>query len=316
MISRRLLRIKILQILYSNYQSTTVNISISEKELSNSIKKTYDLYHYCLLLLVELVRYAEQRIEIGLEKLQPTHSDLNPNKVFVENAIIKQIRKNWHLSKYLSENALNWVNHPDLIKNIYNKISESDFFISYMNLKEHTYKMDKEFVISILENELAEYEPFESVLEELSIYWNDDIEFVLSMVIKTLEGFKENDMAEKALMPLFKNDEDREFAKILLRKTLLNKEEYNKLIKEQAQNWEFERIAVMDIILMRMAITEFTEFSSIPTKVTLNEYIEIAKFYSTQGSSVFINGILDKLIHNLKKDKKIVKQGRGLIGEV
>jgi len=315
MISRRLLRIKVLQVLYADYHSSNSSIAQSEKELFFSIQKTYDLYHYLMLLLIELVNHNEERIQIGREKHRPTKEELNPSTRFVENKIITQLKKNIILVKYLQDNKISWNGQSDLIKTIFNQMKEKPYFIEYLASEPGNYQADKRVVEQILTEEIPGLEPLDQLLEEQSIFWNNDLEFVISMIIKTIKGFTENDSTAKSLMPLFKNDEDRDFSKILLRRVLLNHVEYNELIKQFAQNWEFERIAIMDIILMQMSIAEFIEIASVPTKVTLNEYIEIAKYYSTAGSSTFINGILDKIIAHLKKDDKIKKQGRGLIGE-
>ncbi len=315
MISRRLLRIKVLQVLYANYHSTTSSISQSEKELFQSIQKTYDLYHYIMLLLIELVKYGEERIEMGKEKHLPTVEEQNPNKRFVANKIIDQLRNNNPLNRYIHQNKINWSGQSEIIKTIFNQFKDKEYFLDYMKSDEGDYKADKRVVEKILTEEIPGLEQLDQLLEEQNIFWNNDLEFVISMIIKTIKGFKENDSRDQDMMPLFKNDEDRDFSKIILRKVLINHEEYNQLIKNFSQNWEFDRIAIMDIILMQMAIAEFTEIVSVPTKVSLNEYIEIAKYYSTTGSSNFINGILDKIISHLKKENKINKQGRGLIGE-
>jgi N utilization substance protein B len=313
MISRRLIRVKILQVLYSNHSANDQSIAQSEKELFFSINKTYDLYHYYLILLIELVKHAEFRIDQAKDKLRPTEEDLKPNTRFIDNKVIQQLRKNWHLSKNISESKLSWANHPEIVKNLYNQIKDKEYFIEYLNSPDNTYAADKALVARILEEDFSSFDALYNVLEEISIFWNDDVDFILSMVIKTINQFKENDLAEKPLMPLFKNDDDKEFAKKLFRKAIINHEEYSAQIKKHTQNWDFERIAIMDILIMQMALAEVIEFPSIPIKVSLNEYIEIAKDYSTTHSNTFINGILDNIIQELKKENKIIKTGRGLI---
>jgi N utilization substance protein B len=313
MISRRLLRVKILQILYAKHNTQNKSLDQYEKELFFSINKTYDLYHYFLQLLIELAKHAEYRIEAAKEKLRPTYEDLHPNKRFIENSIIQQLKKNLHFCKYISENKISWNNYPELIKNLHQKIKNQDYYNQFIISPGNSYKKDKELVLSILEKEFSSSESLYNTLEEINIFWNDDVDFVLSMVIKTIKGFNEKDKKEKLLMPLFKNEDDKEYVKKLFRKTILNQDEYNKLIKKHTQNWEFERIAIMDILIMQMALAEVIEFPSIPVKVSLNEYIEIAKDYSTVHSNTFINGILDNIIQTLKKENKIIKTGRGLI---
>lgn len=313
MISRRLLRVKILQVLYAENSCQDQTINKTEKELFFSINKTYELYHLLLLLPLELVKAEEQRIDIARQKLRPTKHDLNPNTRFAENRLVAQIRKNWQLSKYVSDNKISWVNYPVIFKNLYNIIREKDYFTEYMASTTSGYEEDKKLIIKILDEEVPRFIDLEGTLEEISIFWNDDVDFVLSMVIKTLNGFKETDGPEKKLMPLFKNEDDQDFVKRLFRKAILNNKEYNDLIKKHSQNWEFDRIAIMDILIMQMALSEITEFSSIPVKVSLNEYIDIAKDYSTHNSNTFINGILDNVVKDLKMQGKIVKTGRGLI---
>lgn len=310
------MRIKILQILYAYYKNTDSGLNRAEKELFHSINKTYELYHFLLTIFIDVVNYNLSRMEIARQKNFPTEEDLNPNTKFIDNKIINQIRTNRQLNSFLNSNPLSWVNYPELIKKIYLEIKDSEHFQKYMSTPERSYKEDKELIINLYTDIIASVEDLYLSLEEQSIYWNDEVEFVISIILKTIQAFKEKDGENAPLLPLYKNDDDIEFVKKLFRKTALHKDEYLGLIKSFAQNWEIERIAFMDILILQLAITEVTEFPSIPTKVTFNEYLEIAKFYSTTKSSVFINGILDKIIIHLKQNDKIKKQGRGLIGEV
>jgi N utilization substance protein B len=313
MISRRLIRIKILQVLYAENSNDALSVAQSEKELYFSINKAYDLYHLLMLIPFELVKLDEKRIDLARQKLRPSKDDLSPNLNFCNNRFIVQLRSNWQLGKYIADKKVNWINNQDIFKNLYNKVRESDYFKDYMNKTNTSYKDDKNVIISIFEKEIPSFIDLESILEEMSIFWNDDVEFMLSMVVKTLKPYKESDLPEKKLMPLFKNEDDEEFAKKLFRKIALNNKEYNDLIKKHSQNWEFDRIAIMDILIMQMAIAEILEFPSIPIKVSLNEYIDIAKFYSTSNSNTFINGILDNIVKDLRGQNKITKTGRGLI---
>ena len=315
MISRRILRIKILQLLYAYFQNSD-SINKSEKELFFSIQKTYDLYHFLLLLIVDIADYANARIDIARQKRIPTGEDLNPNTKFVENLIIQQIRTNKQLNQYLNHTHLSWVNNPDLIKKLHNRIRMAPFFKEYMEDGDRNYEKDKNVIIDIYNQEIMNAESLYLTLEEQSIFWNDEVEFVISMIAKTLKVFKEKDGENASLMPLFKNEDDKEFAKNLYRKAILNKDDYRKIVESFTENWDVERIAFMDFLIIEMAITEAVEFSSIPTRVTINEYLEIAKFYSTEKSSVFINGLLDKIFKHLKEEQKIIKTGRGLIGEI
>ncbi|MGE0078039.1 MAG: transcription antitermination factor NusB [Bacteroidales bacterium] len=315
MISRRLLRIKILQILFAHFRSENDSLNSIEKELFLSIDKSYQLYHLLLMLPEELADFALSKIDLAKQKLRPTPEDLNPNTRFVDNKVIDKLRNNHDLINYSSANRLNWRHYPELIKSIYNMMVASDYYNQYMNGENAGFAEDKQFLLSFFNKELGALDDFNNFLEEQSIYWNDDLEFMLSMASKTVKKFDEETPETSPLMPMFRNDDDEDFARRLLRKVVLRHAENVKLIEGYTQNWEVDRIAGMDILIMEMAITEIMEFTSIPVKVTLNEYIEIAKFYSTEQSSTFINGILDKIILSLRKNNQFVKQGRGLVGE-
>jgi N utilization substance protein B len=315
MVSRRILRIKIIQLLYAYYKSSASSIKNAEKELFFSIQKTYDLYHYLLLLIINVADYALTRIEIAREKKIPTWEDLHPNTKFVDNKIIAQLRINRQLNEYLKNKKLSWINYPEIIRNLFINIKESEYYKEYMSSSERSYEEDKKLLTNIFVKDVAVFEHLYQNLEEQSIYWNDEVEFVISIIIKTIRKFRESDGNSAKILPLFKNEEDIEFVKKLFRKAILKSEEYRKLIEEFAKNWEIERIAFIDILIMQTAIAEAIEFPSIPTKVTFNEYLEIAKYYSTSKSSVFINGLLDKIITHLKEKNIVKKSGRGLIGE-
>jgi len=316
MISRRLLRIKVLQVLYAYYTAEHKDLAISEKELHFSINKSYELYNYLLLLIRDIVKYAESRIEIAANKRIPTYDDLHPNRRFVSNRFIIQLEENLQLNRYLNNNHISWVNYPELIKELYGLIIESPEYSEFMALENEDYADDKKFVSKIYSDVILPNESFCQVLEEQSIYWNDDLEYVISMVLKTIKKFNESDTPDKELLDLYKNKEDREFVIDLFRKTVIKRRDCLDLIESTASNWDLERIAFMDILIMQLAITELLEFPSIPTKVTLNEYLDISKFYSTEKSNNFINGILDKIMAQLREKELIRKTGRGLIGEL
>ena len=315
MISRRQLRIKALQSLYAFYTTGGEDMSRTEKELHFNIEKAYDLYHYLLLLLIDVILYAESRIEIARNKRIPTQEDLHPNTRFIDNRLAEQLRNNEQLLRYVDQHKLNWANHPELIKEIYNRLSESEEYTDYMKEEDSGYAEDKRLVTFLYTHIIFSSERLDSILEEQSIYWNDDLEFITSMIVKTLKKFKEEDGPKKPLMDLYKNKEDRDYVVKLFRQTILHRDEYVEYIKKNTRNWDLERIAFMDILIMQTAIAELVAFPSIPIKVSLNEYLEISKFYSTSKSNVFINGVLDKVVMQLKEEKKIVKTGRGLIGE-
>jgi len=316
MISRRLLRIKVLQVLYAYYTNESKDLQTSEKELNFSINKSFELYNYLLLIILEIRNYAESRIEIGLNKKIPTYSDLNPNKRFVENSFMVQLSENEQLKKFVNNNHISWVNHPELIKELYNRLTESESYLTYMDSESCDYQMHKKIVSDFYSDILLPNELLQQVLEEQSIYWNDDLEYVVSMILKTIKRFSENDEKDKRLLELYKNKEDKDYVTDLFRKSVGLRSMCLEMIEKTANNWDLERIAFMDVIVMQLAITEFLEFPSIPSKVTLNEYLDIARYYSTDKSNTFINGVLDKILTQLRSENKIVKTGRGLIGEV
>ncbi len=315
MISRRQLRIKALQSLYAYYKTGREELNISEKELHYNVGKAYELYHYLLLLIIDVVLYAESRIDIARNKRIPTYEDLHPNTRFIDNALVDQLRNNEQLLRFVDQHKLNWSNNPELVKDIYTTLIESGEYAAYMSAEESGYAEDKKIITQVYTHMVFPSELLASVLEEQSIYWNDDLEFITSMIVKTFRKFKEGDGADKSLMDLYKNEEDREYVVRLFRQTIVHRDEYVDYIKQHTRNWDLERIAFMDILIMQMAIAELIAFPSIPTKVTLNEYLEISKFYSTSKSNVFINGVLDKVVFHLKEEKKVQKKGRGLVGE-
>ncbi len=316
MISRRLLRIKVLQVLYAYYKADQKDLNKSEKELHFSINKAYELYYYILLLIIDVVQYAESRIELAKNKKVPVWEDLNPNTRFIDNTLVGLLRENRQFQHYIDTHHISWVNHPELIKELYTSLIESEAYGEFMIAEDLDFQAQKKIIIRFINEIVLTNESLHQLLEEKSIYWNDDIDFVVSIVEKTLKKFKEGEKEENPLLELYKNDEDREFVIQLYRKSIVNRDFALKLIEEKASNWDLDRIAFMDVLIMQMAVTEMIEFSSIPTKVTLNEFLEIAKYYSTEKSNTFINGVLDKIMQKLKDEKKIRKTGRGLIGEV
>ncbi|MCF8361517.1 MAG: transcription antitermination factor NusB [Prolixibacteraceae bacterium] len=315
MISRRIIRIKAMQSLYAFHTSPDQTIKQAEKELFHSINRTYDLYHLLLQLLVEVHKYAGERIDSAKQKNFPTEEELNPNTKFINNGIIVSLSNNTHLFEYVDSKKVNWIENYTFIKKIYHKLIESEYYAKYMSTRENTLKEDRELVEYFYAVVLTESDELFQLLEEQSIYWNDDIEFVISMIIRTLSKFKANSPEFKSLMPLFKDQEDEDFTKELIRKSIVNSNEYREIIKKHLKNWELDRVAFMDVLIKEMAICEFLNFPSVPTKVSLNEYIDLARYYSTIKSRTFINGILDKILKSLKEEGKIKKEGRGLIEE-
>ena len=312
MISRRMLRIKVVKALYAHMKSDADSLMASEKMLVTSIDKTYDLYFLMLSLVAEMAYYAEQRQEAAKKKQLPTYEDLNPNRKFVDNAVIRLISQSDSVNDYLASRKLSWAQYPELVKTLFTQLEQSDYYKKYMASQERSFREDLALITEFYTRELEESEILENVLDEMSILWNDDLGFALIMVTRTLSNMRPSHTDVKVL-PKFKSIEDLDFARELFAKAAVNFDKYQEEIEKFTNNWDVERIAFMDNLIMVTAIAELVTFSSIPVKVTLDEYIEIAKFYSTHGSSTFINGILDKLVASLTEEGKINKSGRGLI---
>jgi len=315
MISRRIIRTKVLQILYAHVSSPEKTMTQSESELHFSIRKTYDLYHLLLAIPGEISDFASERIESRKMKNLPTQDDLNPNIRFTNNRLITRLKNDKSLNDYLTRNKLNWSNYPDLIRGIYNSMMESELYNDYIKSATDDFQIDKRFCEDFFGTLLVNSEIMLNELEEQSIYWNDDLDFTISMVIKTIRKFKNENDTNEYLMSLYKDDEDQEFTIKLFRKAILNNLENRNIIETYTKNWDVDRVAIMDVLIMQLALTELMEFPSIPVKVTLNEYIELAKYYSTNRSSTFINGVLDRITKDFREEGKIVKAGRGLLEE-
>jgi N utilization substance protein B len=315
MISRRLLRIKALTILYAFNRRAGNNLETAENELVLSIGKTYDLYHYLLILILDIADLAREKIEIARQKQMPTPEDLNPNRRFIDNRFINQLAVNQSLRTYTRNRRLSWSDNPELIRRLYNSIVAWDGYKEYMSAETAGYSGDKKFIGRMINEVIMPSDDLAGVMEEKSIYWNDDLDVVLVMLERTLRSFREKGGEDMPLASLYKNEEDERFVRILLRKAILHSEEYFGLIDKHTTNWEIERIALMDTLVMVLALAEIVEFDEVPVKVTLNEYIEIAKYYCTAKSGIFVNGILDKIVREMRENKKFTKRGRGLVGE-
>ncbi len=316
MLSRRLLRIKALMCLYAYNRRNDGDVAKAESELMLTIKKSLELYYYILLLIIDIADVAEEKINFSLNKKIKSYEDINPNRRFIENKLITQLRNNENLKKYRESSGNAWAINQGLAKTLFGEIQKWDEFISYMNNEKSGFSEDKKFIIKLVTDFFPASEEFLSALEEQSIYWNDDIENITTMIEKTLRRFKKNSGTDVQLMPLFKNEEDEYFVKHLFRSAIVNSKLALDLIKKNTTNWEVERIALMDVLVMQLAITEIIEFEEIPVKVTLNEYIEIAKYYCTEKSSTFINGILDKIVREMREENLYRKTGKGLLGEM
>jgi len=307
MINRVLLRIKIVQILYSYYKSDSKSLPVAEKELFHSIEKTYDLYYHLLQLSIEITRFAADRIETKRNKLRPTPEDLNPNTRFIDNKFVAQLSTNIQFNEYLKAHKLSWVNDSEIIKVLFEEIIATDFYAEYMNAPATDYAADKDVWRKIFKKVVLQSEQVDESIQDQNIYWTDDIEMVISFIIKTIKRFDESKGDEQPLLPMFKDEEDSEFASKLIRSVLTKGPVLREMIDENTKNWELDRIAFMDIVIMEVALSELLDFPTIPVNVTLNEYIEIAKNYSTDKSGTFINGVLDNIVGQLKKDNKLIK---------
>lgn len=307
MINRVLIRIRIVQILYSCYQNQDGSLKKAENDLFFSFQKSYDLYFYFFQLLIDLTDSYSKKIEANKSKLLPTHEDLNPNVHLLNNKFIKQLKANETFVEYIEDRPMSWEEHDIFLKNLLNDILASDTYKEYAEVENPDYEMDREFWRKIFKQIICRDEELYSLLEDESIFWNDDIEIVASFILKTIKKFEESAGDKQRLLPMFKDEEDRDFAIKLLRESMLNVKSHRDMINESAQNWESERIAFMDMIIMQTAISEIMSFASIPINVSLNEYIDIAKSYSTEKSASFINGILDSIVKQLRENKRLLK---------
>lgn len=308
MINRVLIRIRVIQILYSTYQNGNGDLKKAENELMFSLQKSYDLYYFLLLLLVETTDAYAKRVEARKAKLLPTDEDLNPNTKLIDNLFIKQLKSNIQFNEYLEERPLSWDEYDNYVKGLLENILKSDTYAEYSQNVISDYESDREFWRKIFKSMVYCDEKLDDILEEESVYWNDDIEIVQSFVLKTIKKFEYENGEKQELLSMFKDEEDRVFAVKLLRESMFNVKSSRDMINKYAKNWESERIAFMDMIIMQAAITEILSFPSIPINVTMNEYINIAKSYSTQKSSSFINGILDAIVSELKAENKLLKK--------
>ncbi len=314
MLNRRHLRIKVLQMLYSYFNDEdSTDISLAEKNLLNSIERIYDLYIYLLLSFPVVREVALNKQDERKKKLRPSKEDLYPNLKFVDNEIISLITKSVDLNQLSENRKINWDNDEkrEIYRKIFIEIEKSEVYFEHMNNDEKGFEADRNFLIQLFKSEIANSPLIYDFFEDEDIHWMDDIDLACSMVIKTIKNTKEDTFD---VMPLYKaNDDEKAFICTLLKETIKKDAENELMIENLVENWEFERIAKMDVLLLKMAITELQCFETIPTKVSINEYIEISKYYSTPKSNVFINGILDKSVNLLSKENKINKSGRGLI---
>jgi N utilization substance protein B len=313
MFNRRQLRIKVLQALYALHSDKEGSVEDAHKLLMSAVEKTYDLYLLLLLLIAEMQDAAIERIEAGRMKKQPTREDLHPNTKFVNNKPLRVVIKSKTLAKEAANRSLGWANEQELVKRLFKSLVASEEYAAYMDNEERGFQHDRESLNRMFRKHLINDESLQDWIEEQSILWSDDLDLASSIVLKTIKTIAE-DSEDLVLSEMWKEEgDDKEFLEQLFSRTLALAGEHDQVIEEAASNWDLERIATMDLLLLRMALAEARTFESVPLKVTMNEYIDLAKFYSTEKSGAFVNGVLDKLFGAMQEDGRIVKTGRGLI---
>ncbi len=305
MLNRRHLRVKVLQSLYAFFQSHNQDLASGVKELLHGIEKIFDLYLHQLMFLAELVSQEERMIEDSMVKQLPAYEDLHPNRRFLENKCLRMIADDKPLHKQAASRGIHWHEDRELVRRLLQQIRLQRYYREYMEGEATTgLEEDTRFVLKMIKKDMLPYEGLHSFYEEKSIYWIDDWELVNMMMIRTLRN-SEDAGGRLQLMQLYKDPSDKTFATDLFKITLLNHADFNGIISAKTKNWDVERIALMDMIIMEMALTEILKLPEIPVKVSLNEYIELSKMYSTPKSKVFVNGVLDKLVEEFVKEKKI-----------
>ncbi len=319
MLGRRHFRIKVLQALYAYFQGGEIRLDIAEKNLLLSINKISELYFLQLSFLMEVLHFYRFRMEEAKTKFIPTQEELNPNLKLLNNKLVIQLQENLELAGRFRQYKFSWTEEQEMVRKVYLKIKNSKDHAEYLTSGKTTYQEDQGYLLKLFRKYIAKSGDLQFYCEERNLFWEDDFEVAAVFVLKTLKLLNEFFAPEQELLSLLKKDleddpeSDRIFILELFRKSILHSEEFNLMIETRTRNWELERIALTDVVLIKMALTEFLYFSQIPVKVTMNEYIEISKQFSSVKSKLFINGILDKLVADLNKEKKIAKTGRGLM---
>ena len=309
MLNRRFLRIKVMQGLYSFFQHEKGDVKFFERELFKSLDKIQELYLSVLALLIDLHHVSMVMIDESKNKRLPNQNDLNPNLKFVNNTLLVSLSSNKDLQAQIEKRKITWQNDVDVIRKMFNEIKNSDLYTNYQSSPVMSAEEDRDFIIHLITDYLSENEVLVSLFEERNIHWADDTFVAFNSVIRNFEAFE----GEFHMQALLKDEkDDLEFMSALFTKTILYKKQFEELIAKHTQNWEIERIANMDMLLMQMALAEILYIPNVPVKASLNEYIDISKEYSTPNSKVFVNGVLDKIIAELKQQGKIQKSGRGL----
>jgi N utilization substance protein B len=310
MINRELIRIKVVQLVYAFQQQDDRTLKNVENELAFRLAKTYDLYKYILTLLIEVKRMAERKEEARILRAQrlgiAAHDNSN-DKVLAENLLLKQLAENEFLLNYIEHEKKAWHDEDIIVKQLYNAFVEHDIFSNYIDRGDFSYAADNELIRRLYKAVVANSEIFDNSIEEQSIYWNDDKISIDNFIVKTLFQFTEETKPDHELYPQFMDEADRQFAMRLITEAVARRDELQQFIKEQSKTWDFERIALMDVVIMQTALVEMLTFSDIPVGVSINEYVELAKYYSTPRSASFINGMLDGIAKRLRAEGLLLK---------
>ena len=306
MINREIIRNKVVQLTYAYYQNGNKNIDSAEKELLFSLSKAYDLYAYMLALIPAVARESRKYLEVAQSKAQREGTAM-PSQKFAYNRFAIQVEENTALNDILDAKKISWNDHPEFVNKLYLQITDSQIYKEYMDSSDDSYEADRELWRKLYRTLIENNEGIDSILEEESLYWNDDKEIVDTFVVKTIKRFDEKAGHKQAILPEYASEEDIDFARKLFRAAILNADEYQHYMGEMSRNWDFNRLAFMDVIIMQIAIAEMITFPGIPINVTINEYVEIAKLYSTPRSGGYINGILDPIARMLVKSGRMLK---------
>ena len=306
MINREIIRIKIVQLTYAYYQNGNKNIDTAEKELFFSLSKAYDLYNYMLALIVAVNKEAARRNEVLVQRAK-REGTAEPSQKFVFNRFAIQLAENIQLNEFMSTQKSGWDENATFVSSLLEKIEQSDIYQDYMNSTDDNYDADRELWRKLYRTFIQDNDEIDSILEDMSLYWNDDKTIVDTFVLKTIKRFDEQNGAKQELLQEWDSEEEKDFARKIFRAAILNADEYQRAMSEASRNWDFSRLAFMDIILMQIAIAEMMTLPNIPISVTINEYVEIAKFYSTPKSAGYINGMLDAIARNLVESGRLAK---------
>ena len=307
MINRELIRLKLVQIAYSYYQSGSKNPAAAEKELLLSLSRAYALYNTMLLLMVELNRMALRTLEMRQSRAKRLGQKDALSTKFVDNRFMLQLESNKQLQEFRDNQHFDWADQEEFVRSLYTKIEESDFYKMYMDSDKDSYDEDREIWRLIYRHLICNNEELDAVLEEMDLYWNDDKVIVDTFVLKTINRFTADSTDDQPLMPEYRDSSDQEFAIRLLQKAIANKDYYYDLIASTTRKWDINRVALMDRIILQLALAEIISFPGIPVSVSINEYVEIAKMYSTSKSGKYINATLDNIAKRLIEENKLIK---------